>query len=520
MPRDILLDVLRRLPNRAVAESWRVSCTWRAAVDDSAVLLARFNRIFPPRAFLGIFTNNCTTVPGINTSGKHGTTDRSSFFARTGKPPHTTFDDELVFRHPPFKHDWASVLDHCNGLLLLRQDGPRLYYVRNPMTVRCARLPALPTLYFWSIFLAFDPAVSRHHEVFLFPRTMTQLRPMKEAVRSRVEAQELLRGLFEEDQPYEEEGKKEQCEVEQTHELVVEDQPKDEVLSLMVFSSRTNRWESREFVPGSYCTSQHLYDMLPLHENYNQIWKSAVYWRGSLYVHCGNNILMILRNSQVTYDMVQLPRIPCDEEEHRGTLPTRSVLASYEKGIHYVTLDMFQLQVWKLTEPVDGQLGWTLTHEDNLSLFGHQIKLPSQVIKQMAQWELVESSEAKVSLFEPLGSQSKEEDEDEEEQAKSGSEYLWDSDEDNFIDLDEGVTDRPVPLEYWWYCRIIGMHPHKDVLLLHMNGRAMAYHLNTSRMQHLGKGLVKKVGRRNGVECAFPYRPCYVDALPVGKMSQ
>ena len=145
-------------------------------------------------------------------------------------------------------------------------------------------------------------------------------------------------------------------------------------------------------------------------------------------MHCGNNILMILRNSRVTYDMVQLPGIPCDEEEHRGILPSRSVLASYEKGIHYVALDMFQLQMWKLTEFVDGQLGWTLTHETNLSPFSHQIKLSSQVIKPMAQWELVESSEAKVSLFEPLSGQSKEED-DEEEQAKSGPGYLWDSDE-------------------------------------------------------------------------------------------
>ncbi|KAF7044622.1 hypothetical protein CFC21_053826 [Triticum aestivum] len=282
----------------------------------------------------------------------------------------------------------------------------------------------------------------------------------------------------------------------------------------MVFSSRTNRWESREFVPGICCTSQHLYDMLPVYENYNQIWKSAMYWRGSLYVHCGNHILMILRNSQVTYD------IPCDEDEQRGILPTRSVLASYEKGIHYMALDMFQLQVWKLTELVDGRLGWTRTHEANLSLFGHQIKCSSQVIKSMARWELVESNEAKVNLFEPLSGQSKEEDEDEEEKTKSGSGYMWDSDEDNFIDLDEGVADRPEPLEYRWYRGIIGMHPYKDVLLLHMNGRAMAYHLSTSRMQHLGKGLVKEVGWRNGVKRAFPYRPCYVDALPLGKMSQ
>ncbi|XBH53593.1 hypothetical protein VPH35_076065 [Triticum aestivum] len=278
----------------------------------------------------------------------------------------------------------------------------------------------------------------------------------------------------------------------------------------MVFSSRSNIWESREFVPGSCCTPHHLYDMLPVYENDDQLWKAAVYWRGSLYVHCGKNILMILRNSQVTYDM----------EEHGGILPTRSVLASYEKGIHYVALGMFQLQVWTLTEPVDGQLGWTLTHEANLSPLGHQIKHSSQLIRPMARWEVVESSEAKVSLFGPLSGQRKEEDEDEEEQAQSGFGYLWDSDEDNFIDLDEAAADRLEPPDYWWYCRIIGMHPHKHALLLHVNGRVMVYHLTTSRMQHLGKGIIKEVGRRSGIERAFPYRPCYTDALPVGKMSR
>ena len=74
------------------------------------------------------------------------------------------------------------------------------------------------------------------------------------------------------------------------------------------------------------------------------------------------------------------------------------------------------------------------------------------------------------------------------------------------------------------HCRIIGLHPHKDVLLLHMSSKGVAYHLNTSRMQYLGKELVRnahqctQLFRNYGAKRAFPYRPCYVDVLPTTKM--
>ena len=90
--------------------------------------------------------------------------------------------------------------------------------------------------------------------------------------------------------------------------------------------------------------------------------------------------------------------------------------------------------------------------------------------------------------------------------------YSWDSDEDNFIDMG---------LELSWYgkCRIIGLHPHKDVLLL-IDGKALAYHLNTSRMQFLGEKLVRTFYPFYVVKSAFTYRPCYVDMLPATKMSR
>ncbi|CAM0953135.1 unnamed protein product [Alopecurus aequalis] len=377
LPHDVILDIMRRLPLRALAKSRRVCRAWRAAIDDNDnTLLTRF---FPPRAFPGVFTSNddCDV--------------KSSFFA-PAPSSRRDIEDEHDFRHPLFDHGWAYVKDHCNGLLLLSEEfAERCYCVCNPATVRCARLPSPPMPSsevlvgcFWEgVFLAFDPAVSRHHEVFLFPRKITQLRPgMEEAMLSPcVQVQQPQDQLHANNGPAAEE-------------------PKDEVLSLLVFSSRTNEWEYREFLPG-HCSPEHLCDILLRRENYVQTWKSAQYWRGSLYVHCRKNILTIVRGSQETYDMVQLPGVPLEERTGINGLTTRSVLANYEKGIRYVALDMFQLQVWALNEPADGQLGWTLTHEANLSPYIRHMNHSLLPTKSMVPWKALERKKAKLSLFEP-----------------------------------------------------------------------------------------------------------------------
>ncbi|KAM0926024.1 hypothetical protein ACQ4PT_003871 [Festuca glaucescens] len=379
LPHDVLLEILRRLPLWALVQSRRVCRAWRATIDDSTLLLTHFRRLFPRRAFPGVFTSNDESK------------EESSFFAPalSSRPSKARRDadirtdgDEHGFRYPLFDHGWAAVKDHCNGLLLLcdEKDDHMYYCVCNPATVRCARLPSPPMSQplhggFWEgVFLAFDPAVSRHHEVFLFPQTLTQLR----------------------------------------------------------------------------------------------------------------------RGNEETYDMVQLPGIAWEEEERTGTddLPTRSVLGSYEMGILYVALDRFQLHVWALNEPVDGQLGWTLTHETNLSPYVHSMNESSLPTQLMVPWKALKSKKGTLSLFEPLS--------DTEQsylkffedrryglmgrktrtKAKKDPKYSWDADEDNFIGMDEST----IHLEPPWYgrCRIIGSHPHKETLLLRISGKALAYHLNTS----------------------------------------
>jgi hypothetical protein len=223
------------------------------------------------------------------------------------------------------------VRHHCNGLLLLENENYRCHYVCNPATVRCTHLPEPSEEYHYdmSMFLAFDPAVSLHYEVFFLPRPEKQ--------------KEIHAGDME---------------------------SKDKVISISVFSSQTGQWASREFVPGR-CAPTHLYDMVTApHKGYVKIWKTAEYWQGFLYVHCWNDIIMIIHNSEGVYDMAQLPSKAYDDSEYGciSKLPKRTILVSYEKGVHYVALDRFQLHVWTLAQSDDGKVRWVLAHELTLVL--------------------------------------------------------------------------------------------------------------------------------------------------------
>ncbi|KAF8650758.1 hypothetical protein HU200_063662 [Digitaria exilis] len=85
--------------------------------------------------------------------------------------------DAAVGFMPDKDHQGMAVVDHCNGLVLC-QDGitrhgnSRRLYVCNPATRRWqSSLPwsPWPRQGFGATYLAFDPAVSLHYEVFLLP---------------------------------------------------------------------------------------------------------------------------------------------------------------------------------------------------------------------------------------------------------------------------------------------------------------------------------------------------------------
>jgi hypothetical protein len=159
-------------------------------------------------------------------------------------------------------------------------------------------------------------------------------------------------------------------------------------------------------------------------------------------------------------------------------------------------------------------------------------------------WEAVENNKAMVSLFKPRLNIEKiindlrrkarvnttidvavdDDDDDEDDNDENGDAYddddefkseegsicYWNLDEDNYIDLRE--------MKFKSY-GIVGLHPHKDVVFLATNNGIVAYHFRTSKIQYLGQYLVRnRYQLVHGINAGFPYRPCYVDALPATKL--
>jgi hypothetical protein len=350
------------------------------------------------------------------------------------------------------------------------------------------------------------------------------------------------------------------------------DMLKKKTVPMLVFSSRIGQWENQEFAPGR-CAPGHLYDVVMAPRGSQKRTWSGEYWRGSLYVQCHSGVLMILRCRERMYDMVQLPgnSPPYHDKKDKDytcSLPTRSVLARYETGVRYVTLHKYHLLVWAPKESTSGQLEWTLAHEADLTPYDYMITSFDWVSKldMEMEWEVVESEVELISLLEQssndesdavgvdaidhnskdkelegrcgyensarfidvdarvadnLGPEHQKEEEQEDDKVDElgsgdGSECSWNSDEHNFFDLDDTVIDAEEFVG--WMCGIVGFHPHKDVLLLHLSDRVLAYHLATSRMHYLGH-IYPEVAVQNarGIRGAFPYRPCYVNALPARK---
>ncbi|KAL6647036.1 hypothetical protein ACP70R_014473 [Stipagrostis hirtigluma subsp. patula] len=230
---------------------------------------------------------------------------------------------DATFGFMPFEfHSWDTVLDHCNGLVLYDHGDEGVdVYVCNPATRRWALLPRLDgddtVTSFAGAYLAFDPSVSPHFEVFLIPR-------------------------------------------------VPDDDDDDDasmdwppaVCKLPVFSSRTGRWAERAFAGSPFCTVAEARSDSVLPVRYGPERRYAEYWRGALYVHCRGAFVMKSRRLSLSEDKYQAIKTPTDIEENRHTAP---YLGRSKNGVYYAALRGHELRVWILDESGE-QMDWVLKH--------------------------------------------------------------------------------------------------------------------------------------------------------------
>jgi hypothetical protein len=239
--------------------------------------------------------------------------ERPRFFARpTTKRP--AINGDLGFL-PGYNGGFDPIVDHCNGLLIYGT-GWREFFVVNPATRRWERLPHLDACNY-NAYLAFDPAVSLHYQVFAIPMVPDK-KPFSKPKMPSQEPYCLLElfSLLEDASALE--SFEEECEdgpselsTEQTIEegddlpaIITPSPPiecsgkqddSDDLVewppsswTLDVFSSSTKQWQKRTFVREGEAletlASVRLDRVEPT--SWGPRWRYAVYWGGSLYVHC------------------------------------------------------------------------------------------------------------------------------------------------------------------------------------------------------------------------------------------
>ncbi|KAM3198167.1 hypothetical protein ACQJBY_073345 [Aegilops geniculata] len=319
LPVDVLADVLRRVAEpRWLAVSRCVCKAWRAIIDGEGLLRTDL----PFSGFFITFAELC--LP--------------EFFARPLSPlGRSAISGKLDFLPTPIKvssDGWSldgdyHIKDQCNGLLLLDD------YVVNPATRCWNALPSCPHnhtmdggmvrgILLHNCYLAFDPKVSAHYQVFEIP---------------------YLRWGKDETDPSEE----------------TSEWPPSPYM-LHVFSSRRGCWEERLFVregdAAGTLAKARVYESR-LH---------SVYWRGSLYVHCQGDFIMRISLSEDKYSAIKAPM---------GVGDTNYIGLS-EKGVYFASFVKNHIRVCILNES-SNQLEWILKHDYDLKpiqMFDRQVHGP------------------------------------------------------------------------------------------------------------------------------------------------
>ncbi|KAM0857479.1 hypothetical protein ACQ4PT_048450 [Festuca glaucescens] len=374
---------------------------------------------------------------------------------------------KLNFHRLPGQWNRAYVLSHCNGLLLYKD--MQGLHVANPATQWRASLPPppppLPGRFHKPPHLVFDPAESLHYEVLIVPESPfieERAEPSKEWPAS--------------------------------------------VWPLCAFSSRTGQWEERAFVREGEAAGMASDEVLQGSNAFGQ--NCSAYWQGALFVQCnGGFTVMRISLSNNKYRVIKMPT-DIGESEYEDVYLGRS-----KEGLCCALFhDWYKLRVWILDDSC-GTIEWVLKHHIDIynsvspvtSVFGEN--------DEEGPWILEDADSGEHYGQQNLQDVNK--DEDDNKNALVKSKVEWDSDNDNMVDSEsEGVQ------SFFGCVGVIGFHPYKDVIFLNLSiERAAAYHLNTSRVQLLGKVYPDDCYSNAAyITSSFPYTPCLVADSPENKL--
>ncbi|TVU06973.1 hypothetical protein EJB05_47011, partial [Eragrostis curvula] len=316
LPADSIADVLRLLPLRSLAAARRVCKGWRDIIDAHALLLPYLRLL--PYSLRGVFINYIAH-------------ERPHLFARPSSS--STFpkiDGLLSFLPIDGEDNWSEVLDQCNGLVLCLIDWG--VYVCNPATRRWTLLPQLPggSIGTSCAYIAFDPIVSPHYEVFVIPDVPADEEDQQQPVE---EPSSVDKGNKEPDD--------DPC-------RLMEWPPSPWILK--VFSSQTGLWEDRSFLregppAGTVQDMRSDRKLNWIHGFY------AVYKNGALYVHCKG--AFVASDKYQVVDMQVVNRHAC--------------LGRSKNQVYSGVFDRRHLRVWMLSESC-GRMEWQLKYETDIWL--------------------------------------------------------------------------------------------------------------------------------------------------------
>lgn len=382
---------------------------------------------------------------------------------------------------------YRSVLDHRNGLLLY--ENSQGMYVCNPATRRWATLSEPPRtetsyshLFFYRhrMYLMFDPTMSLHYNVLFFPDVPEKPKP-----------------------PHLQPGESQISRADYEHErnsLGSMEWP-PYIYPLQVFSSKTGRWEEKQFIregDAAVTVSDVWLDALAPSSSRNSLQRHAVHWRASFYVHCDSGFIMRLSLEKQNYLVIKTPKLDTtglgvDATGRETHLTTYGYLGKSKHGVYYTTLCGYTLQVWVLCKTLEScqTPEWELKHQANLTNLNlhHDQHLRGERYEKC--WILNGRSEE--------------------------SEHGWDSTDDSAIDL-EGGSDMDYK-DYHFAVDFLGYHPYKEIAFLGNRFQGFAYYLENSKLKYLGSPYPPYLGNRDyglrPILESFIYTPCMDDLLPI-----